>query len=40
MTRPLRIFISSLGDVPDERLRTTPVIANLAREFRRSSPSR
>ena len=35
MTRPLRIFISSPGDVPDERLRAGLVIDKLAQEFRR-----
>ena len=32
---PLRIFISSPGDVPDERLRAGLVIDRLAQEFRR-----
>jgi tetratricopeptide (TPR) repeat protein len=32
---PLRIFISSPGDVPDERLRAALVIDKLAQEFRR-----
>src|SRR5262249_2677736 len=35
MSRPLRIFISSPGDVPDERLRAALVIDKLAQEFRR-----
>lgn len=35
MAKPLRIFISSPGDVPDERLRAALVIDKLAQDYRR-----
>ena len=35
MARPFKIFISSPGDVMDERRRASLVITRLAREFKR-----
>ena len=35
MAKTLRVFISSPGDVPDERLRAALVIDKLGQEFRR-----